>query len=81
MRTTALLSLLAGVASVASAASTKPFGLPKPNLSKKDIHYTAQAEDVVKPKVFIISMVCMFDIVLSFLPPGRSSSFSFQQLR
>ncbi|KAA8576172.1 hypothetical protein EYC84_006327 [Monilinia fructicola] len=56
MRTTALLSLLAGVASVASASSTKPFGLPKPNLSKKDIHYTAQAEDVVKPKVFIISM-------------------------
>ncbi|KAB8302989.1 hypothetical protein EYC80_006298 [Monilinia laxa] len=56
MRTTALLSLLAGVGSVASAASTRPFGLPKPNLNKKDIHYAAQADDVVKPKVFIISM-------------------------
>ncbi|RAL63297.1 hypothetical protein DID88_004373 [Monilinia fructigena] len=56
MRTTALLSLLAGAGSVASAASTKPFGLPKPNLSKNDIHYTAQANAVVKPKVFIISM-------------------------
>ncbi|TGO60966.1 hypothetical protein BCON_0031g00440 [Botryotinia convoluta] len=69
MRTSALLSLLAGVGSVAAAATTKPYGLPKTKLDKKDIHFSVQADgldvklditnstsSVVKPKVFIISM-------------------------
>ncbi|KAF7894506.1 uncharacterized protein EAF01_009957 [Botrytis porri] len=69
MRTSALLSLWAGVGSVATAATTKPYGLPKTNLDKKDIHFSVQADgldvkleitnstsSVVKPKVFIISM-------------------------
>ncbi|CAD6447928.1 e4cac994-6e59-4c02-ab2f-543c3cfe5191 [Sclerotinia trifoliorum] len=69
MRTSALLSLLAGVGYVAAAATTKPFGLPKTTLEKKDIHVSIQADgldiqlditnstaSVVKPKVFIISM-------------------------
>lgn len=68
MRIAALLSLLAGVGSVASAAIAKSYGLPK---TKKDIHVNIQADGldfnldisdatscVVKPKVFIISMVC-----------------------
>lgn len=72
MRTSALLSLLAGVGSVAAAATTKPYGLPKTKLDKKDIHLSVQADgldvklditnstsSVVKPKVFIISMVCI----------------------
>ncbi|ESZ90088.1 hypothetical protein SBOR_9526 [Sclerotinia borealis F-4128] len=69
MRTSALLSLLAGVGSVAAAATTKPYGLPKTQLEKKDIHLSIKADgldikldvtnttaSVVKPKVFIISM-------------------------
>ncbi|KAI9640566.1 hypothetical protein NHQ30_010864 [Ciborinia camelliae] len=53
MRTSALLSLLAGVGSV-TAAAAKPYGLPMSNLEKKNAHHSKV--DVVKPKVFIISM-------------------------
>lgn len=80
MRTSALLSLLAGVGSVAAAATAKPHGLPKTKLDK-DIHFSIEADgldvkldvtnakaSVVKPKVFIISMVreILYIIVFAF---------------
>ena len=66
MRTSTLLHCLAGIGCATAAA--KPYGK---KFEKKDIHVSVQADgldvtldiknttaSVVKPKVFIISMVC-----------------------